>query len=149
MSDPIATRPISAHLRADASLQAMCLSGAMTDTEYIERIVAAGFGTVEVRRRRRYRVLDTETYGLDEQLVLESIDIVARAVGVPADGPCVFTGRTATYVGPEARFDDGAGHVLERGRPLDVCDKTAAALALQSNVVTTPPNWHYAGGGVC
>lgn len=47
----------------------------------------------------------------------------------------IFTGRTATYVGRELRSDDGAGHMLERGLPLDVGDKTAT--------------WHYAGGGCC
>ncbi len=127
----------------------MCLSGAMTEAAYFERIVDAGFGQIDVRRRRPYRVLDTETYGLEEPLVLESIDVVALAVPIPSDGPCVFTGRTVTYVGNEPRFDDGRGHVLERGLPLDVCDKTAALLGAKPDVIATPPTSHYAGGGCC
>ncbi|GAC1310370.1 MAG: arsenosugar biosynthesis arsenite methyltransferase ArsM [Vulcanimicrobiaceae bacterium] len=149
MSDPIASRPIPAHLRGDARLRAMCLSGALTDAAYVARIVDAGFGAIEVRRRRPYRVLDAATYGLDAPLLLESIDLVARAIPIPADGPCVFTGRTATYVGSAARFDDGTGHVLERGVPLDVCDKTATKLGSNPEVMTTASTWHYAGGGVC
>ncbi|GAC1541027.1 MAG: arsenosugar biosynthesis arsenite methyltransferase ArsM [Candidatus Velthaea sp.] len=149
MSDPVTTRPMPAHLQDDARLRAMCLSGALTDAAYFERIIAAGFGTIEVRKRRPYRVLDEATYGLDAPLVLDSIDVVALAVPVPGDGPCIFTGRTATYTGAGQRFDDDAGHVLERGMPLDVCDKTAARLGAMSDVLITTSTWHYAGGGCC
>ena len=48
---------------------------------------------------------------------------------MPADGPCVFTGRTAIYYGDDDYFDDGKGHVLTRNQPLAVCDKTARRLA--------------------
>lgn len=119
------------------------------EAAYFARIIDAGFGAIEVRRRRPYRVLDAATYGLDAPLLLESIDIVARAIPIPAGGPCIFTGRTATYVGIAPRFDDAAGHILERGLPLDVCDKTAAKLRLLPDVITTPSTWHYAVGGRC
>jgi ubiquinone/menaquinone biosynthesis C-methylase UbiE len=52
MSDPIATRAIPAHLQQDEQLRAMCLSGALTYEQYIQRIVDAGFGQVEIRTRR-------------------------------------------------------------------------------------------------
>ncbi|MCG8363074.1 MAG: arsenosugar biosynthesis arsenite methyltransferase ArsM, partial [Pseudanabaenales cyanobacterium] len=55
MSDPIATRSIPLHLQQDERLRAMCLSGALTYEQYIQRIVRAGFGQVEVRARRPYR----------------------------------------------------------------------------------------------
>ena len=64
MSDPIATRPIPAHLQQDQQLRAMCLSGALTYEQYIQRIVDAGFGQVEIRARRPYRLLDRHTYNL-------------------------------------------------------------------------------------
>ncbi|NIT34731.1 MAG: SAM-dependent methyltransferase, partial [Xanthomonadales bacterium] len=52
----------------------------------------------------------------------------AIRVPLPEDGPCIFTGRTAIYHGPEQSFDDGKGHVLVCDVPLPVCDKTAGAL---------------------
>jgi len=149
MSDPIALAPLPEHLRADDRLRAMCLGGAVTYDRYVAEIVRAGFGQIEIRRRRPYRVLDRATYGLPEPIALESIDLVAFAVPVPDDGPCIFTGRTATYVGSAERYDDGRGHVLERGVPVGVCDKTAAALGRLEDVLTTPPTWHYDGGGCC
>ena len=67
MSDPIATRPIPEHLQQDERLRAMCLSGALTYEEYTERIINAGFGQIEIRARRPYRLLDSQTYNLDRK----------------------------------------------------------------------------------
>ena len=151
MSDPIATRPIPQHLRDDETLRAQCISGCLTYEHYLDRIVEAGFGAVEVRSRRPYRLLDRDRYGLEADLLLESVEVCAVKVPVPADGPCVFTGRTAFYTGSDPTFDDGKGHVLARDLPYPVCDKTAAALTklARPDLTVTPSTWHYAGGGCC
>jgi SAM-dependent methyltransferase len=151
MSDPIATRPIPLHLQQDERLRALCLSGALTYDEYIQHLVAIGFGQVEVRARRPYRLLDTHHYNLDRPLLLESLDSVSFKVPLPEDGACVFTGKTAIYFGAEPILDDRAGHLLQRGVPLAVCDKTAAQFALQfpQDVTLTDSTWHYNGGGCC
>ncbi len=151
MSDPIATSPIPIHLQQDERLRAMCLSGALTYQEYIDLIIAAGFGQVEIRDRRPYRLLDSQTYNLKEHLLLESLDSVAFKVPIPEDGACIFTGKTAIYAGVEECFDDSNGHLLPRGIPLAVCDKTAAKFAALSseNILVTDSTWHYDGGGCC
>jgi ubiquinone/menaquinone biosynthesis C-methylase UbiE len=151
MSDPIATRPIPAHLQSDERLRAMCLSGAMLYEQYIEHLVAAGFGQVEIRARRPYRLLDRQTYDLDSHLLLESLDSVAFKTPIPEDGACIFTGKTAIYSGAAAYFDDRAGHILQPGVPAAVCDKTAANLANlhPSEILVTNSTWHYNGGGCC
>jgi SAM-dependent methyltransferase len=151
LSDPIATRPIPAQLAADPRLRAECLSGAITYEEYVAAIVRAGFGTVEVRARVPYRVLDRERYGLDKHLLLESVEVVAIKDPMPEDGPCVFTGRTAIYFGLEESFNDGKGHILSRDLPLAVCDKTAEALLRleRTDLLVTGSTFHYRGGGCC
>ncbi|WP_414517062.1 arsenosugar biosynthesis arsenite methyltransferase ArsM [Nostoc sp. PCC 9305] len=151
MSDPIATRPIPAHLQQDERLRAMCLSGALTYQEYTERIINAGFGQVEIRARRPYRLLDAHTYNLEENLLLESLDSVSFKVVIPEDGACIFTGKTAIYAGTEPFFDDLAGHLLQLGIPAAVCDKTAAKLAASkpAEIIVTNSTWHYSGGGCC
>lgn len=151
MSDPIATRPIPLHLQKDERLRAMCLSGALTYEHYIQRVVNAGFGQVEIRTRRPYRLLDCQSYNLDQHLLLESLDSVSFKVPIPADGPCIFTGKTAIYTGPEPDFNDQAGHILQRGLPAAVCDKTAAKFAslISTDVMITDSTWHYDGGGCC
>ncbi|WP_071189005.1 arsenosugar biosynthesis arsenite methyltransferase ArsM [Trichormus sp. NMC-1] len=151
MSDPIATRPIPEHLQNDERMRAMCLSGAMTYEQYIEHLINAGFGQVEIRARRPYRILNRQNYGLEAHLLLESLDCVAFNVPIPEDGACIFTGKTAIYTGVEPFFDDKAGHILQEGVPAAVCDKTAAKLAAlhTEEILITDSTWHYNGGGCC
>ncbi|MBD1919741.1 arsenosugar biosynthesis arsenite methyltransferase ArsM [Microcoleus sp. FACHB-831] len=151
MSDPIATRPIPAHLQKDERLRAMCLSGALTYEQYTQHLIDVGFGQIEVRARRPYRLLDAQTYGMDENLLLESLDSVSFKVAIPEDGACIFTGKTAIYAGREEFFDDGAGHILQRGVPAAVCDKTAGKLGalMPEELLVTDSTWHYIGGGCC
>lgn len=149
MSDPIATRAIPSHLQQDERLRAMCLSGALTYQDYIQQIIRAGFGQIEVRMRRPYRLLDRQTYGLDDHLLLESLDTVSFKLPIPETGACVFTGKTAVYAGAEPAFDDGDGHILQPGVPLAICDKTAARLGQFPEILITDSTWHYSGGGCC
>ncbi|MBW4512518.1 MAG: arsenosugar biosynthesis arsenite methyltransferase ArsM [Scytonematopsis contorta HA4267-MV1] len=151
MSDPIATRAIPEHLQKDERLRAMCLSGALTYEKYIQHIIKVGFGQVEIRTRRPYRLLDARSYNLEENLLLESLDSVSFKVPIPEDGACVFTGKTAIYAGEQEIFDDSQGHILQKGVPAAVCDKTAAKLAnlMPDKIIVTESTWHYSGGGCC
>jgi SAM-dependent methyltransferase len=151
MSDPITTRPIPPHLQQDERLRALCLSGALLYDDYVQHLIRVGFGQIEIRARRPYRLLDTQTYGLETPLLLESLDSAAFKVPIPEDGACVFTGKTAIYQGTSDFLDDRAGHILNLGLPLAVCDKTAAKLSrsFPAEIMVTPSTWHYSGGGCC
>ena len=151
LSDPICEQPIPMRLQQDERLRAECLSGALSLDAYLEHVVRAGFGTIEIRSRRPYRVLDRRRFGVDADLLLESVEIVAVKNPVPADGPCVFAGETVIYVGEDQAFDDGRGHLVQRDVPLAVCRKTAGNLKRLGRVdlIVTEPTWHYGGGGCC
>jgi SAM-dependent methyltransferase len=150
LSDPIAPHALPEHLRNDERLRAMCLSGAITYERYMEMLVRAGFGTIEVRARRPYRVLDPERYRVERPILLESVEVAAIKDPIPDDGPCIFTGRTAIWFGKDELFDDGAGHLLRRDLPLSVCDKTAERLrTLSPHILVTPSTFFYDGGGCC
>ena len=151
MSDPIATSPIPDHLQQNEHLRALCLSGALTYPEYTQLIINAGFGQVEIRARRPYRLLDKHSYQLQENILLESLDSVAFKVEIPPDGACIFTGKTAIYAGKGEFFDDQSGHILQRGIPVAVCDKTAEKLAVinSEEIIITDSTWYYDGGGCC
>lgn len=149
LSDPICETSLPEALRANPQLRAACLSGAIPLADYVDRLVATGFGTIEVRSRRPYRALTPDEHGVDEMVLLETVEVAAFKAPVPDDGPCVFTGRTAVYLGPDEEFDDGHGHVLRRNIPLGVCDKTAGQLENIEGIVTTPSTWHYPGDGCC
>jgi len=151
LSDPVCEREIPARLRNDERLRAMCLTGALPLSDYVKRLTDLGFGTIEVRARRPYRVLSPRHHGTDSVIAVDSVEICAIKDPVPNDGPCVFTGRTAIYHGADESFDDGRGHVLMQNQPASVCDKTAnALLALgRDDIVISGSTWHYGGGGCC
>jgi hypothetical protein len=115
-------------------------------------ITDVGFGTVEIRAKRAYRLLSPNHYPTGGELIyIESVEVAAIKDPMPADGPCVFTGKTAIYYGGEEFFDDKKGHTLVQQQPLAVCDKTAAALAVlgRDDIFISPSTFFYDGGGCC
>lgn len=151
LSDPICEQEMPLALQEDATLRALCLSGAIPLDDYVELLTEVGFGTIEIRARRPYRMLSPKQYPIEELLYIESVEVCAIKDPMPADGPCVFTGKSALYYGTEDFFDDQNGHVLLQNQPLAVCDKTAAALhTLNPNeIFISPATFHYDGGGCC
>jgi SAM-dependent methyltransferase len=151
MSDPTCEQEMNETLRNDDHLRALCLSGSIPIKEYIKMLTDVGFGTIEIRGRRPYRILDPENYATDELIFIESIEVCAIKDPVPSDGPCVFTGKAAIFYGKDDYFDDKKGHVLMKNQPLAVCDKTAQALAdlNRSDIFISESTFHYNGGGCC
>ena len=151
MSDPTCEQPMNDRLREDERLRALCLSGSIPIAEYVKMLTDAGFGTIEIRARKPYRILDPLHYNTEELIYIESIEVAAIKDPMPTDGPCVFTGKAAIYYGKEAFFDDEAGHVLVKNQPLAICDKTAAALANlnRNDIYISDSTFHYDGGGCC
>lgn len=151
LSDPTCEQTMPENLRNDARLRALCLSGALPLKDYIKIITDAGFGTVEIRAKRPYRILDPVNYDTEELIFIESVEVCAIKDPMPADGPCVFTGKTAIYYGSEEYFDDEKGHVLMPNQPLAVCDKTAGNLKTlgRNDIYMSESTWFYDGGGCC
>ncbi len=151
MSDPTCEQPMSEELRNDERLRALCLTGSIPLQDYIKMITDVGFGTVEIRAKRAYRILSPNHYNTKELIYIESVEVCAIKDPMPSDGPCVFTGKTAIYYGNEDCFDDNAGHILMPNQPLAVCDKTAGALAAlgRNDIYISESTWFYDGGGCC
>lgn len=151
MSDPTCEQPMSDELRENEQLRALCLSGSITINDYVRMLTDAGFGTIEIRARKPYRILDPKHYNTDEIIYIESIEVAAIKDPMPSDGPCVFTGKAAIYFGSDDYFDDKAGHILLKNQPLAICDKTAKALKKlnQKDIFISKSTFHYDGGGCC
>lgn len=151
LSDPVTESPMPENLRKDDQLRALCLSGSLSLNEYLKMITDAGFGTIEVRAKRPYRILSPQHYDTNQLIFIESVEVCAIKDPMPADGACVFTGKSAIYYGTDAFFDDKKGHVLTCNMPLSVCDKTAAALKSlgRDDIFISESTWFYNGGGCC
>jgi len=151
LSDPVSESSMPEALKNDPKLRGLCLSGALPLKDYIKLITDAGFGTIEIRAKRPYRILDSKNYDTSETIFIESVEVCAIKDPMPADGPCVFTGKTAIYFGDQEYFDDHNGHVMTPNQPLAVCDKTAQNLAAlkRDDIYLSESTYHYDGGGCC
>lgn len=151
LSDPTCETEMPDALKDDERLRALCLSGALPLKEYIKMITDIGFGTVEIRAKRPYRILDPKNYDTDKLIYIESVEVCAIKDPMPADGPCVFTGKTAIYFGSEEQFDDNKGHVMLPNQPLAVCDKTGGNLSKlgRDDIFISESTYFYDGGGCC
>ncbi len=149
LSDPICEAAIPAALRSDERLRAMCLTGAIPLADYIARLGEVGFGTIEVRARKPYRVLGPEQFATNRPILLESVEICAIKSPVPADGPTVLAGQTAIYFGGDATFSDGNGIHLPSNQPMPISMGDADKLArlARSDIFVSQPTWSHAGGG--
>jgi len=151
LSDPICETEMPETLKNDERLRALCLSGALPLKEYIKMMTDVGFGTIEIRAKRPYRILDPKNYNTKNLIYIESVEVCAIKDPMPLDGPCVFTGKTAIYYGGDDLFDDKKGHTLLKNQPLAVCDKTAGALAslYREDIYISESTYFYDGGGCC
>lgn len=151
MSDPTCEQEMNEELRNDERLRALCLSGSLPIKEYVKALTDVGFGTIEIRARKPYRILDPKNYPTKDLVYIESIEVAAIKDPMPEDGPCVFTGKAAIYYGENDHFDDGKGHILLKNQPLAICDKTAGALESlgSDDIFISESTWHYDGGGCC
>jgi SAM-dependent methyltransferase len=151
LSDPVCEQIMPENLKNDEQLRALCLSGAIPLNEYLKRLTSIGFGTIEVRAKRPYRLLNPKHYDTNELIFIESVEICAIKDPMPEDGACIFTGKTAIYYGDEELFDDNKGHILLQNQPLAICDKTAGDLASleRDDIFISESTYFYDGGGCC
>jgi len=151
LSDPTCETIMPDALKDDERLRALCLSGALPLKDYVKMITDIGFGTIEIRAKRPYRILDPKHYATDKLIYIESVEVCAIKDPMPEDGPCIFTGKTAIYFGDEEYFDDHKGHVLMPNQPLAVCDKTGGNLTAlkREDIFVSDSTWFYDGGGCC
>ena len=151
LSDPVTENPMPENLKNNEQLRALCLSGSLPLKEYIKMITDVGFGTIEIRAKRPYRILSPKHYDTNKIIFLESVEVCAIKDAMPSDGPCVFTGKTAIYYGNEILFDDKKGHTLLNNQPLAICDKTANALSelKREDIFISESTYFYDGGGCC
>jgi SAM-dependent methyltransferase len=95
MSDPTCETRMPKSLLNDDRLRAECLSGAIPLKDYIKMITDVGFGTVEIRAKRPYRLLSPNHYNTNRLIYIESVEVCAIKDPMPADGPCVSTAKTS------------------------------------------------------
>ena len=115
ISDIVSDEPVPLEMQHDPELWSGCISGAMTETGFLEAFEAAGFHGIRLldRQREPWRTVD---------------GIEFRSVTVEAfkgkEGICLERLQAVLYKGPFREVLDDDGHRMRRGERYAVCDKT-------------------------
>jgi ubiquinone/menaquinone biosynthesis C-methylase UbiE len=133
ISDIVSDEEVPPHLRDDSALWSGCVSGAYQEREFLRAFEAAGFHGIAVDKR------DAEPWQTVEGIEFRSVTVTAYK---GKEGPCLERNQAVIYKGPWSSVTDDDGHVLERGVPVAVCDKTFKIYTSEpyaADIVPVPP----------
>jgi len=114
ISDIVSDEVVPEHLQKDPELWSGCISGALTETEFVEAFERAGFYGIEIVKR------DEAPWRVVEGIEFRSVTIRAWK---GKEGPCFERNQAVVYKGPFKEVLDDDGHRLKRGVRHAVCDK--------------------------
>ncbi|MBI2267166.1 MAG: methyltransferase domain-containing protein [Armatimonadetes bacterium] len=118
VSDIVADREVPPHLRTNAQLWGECISGALTEEEFLASLERAGFYGVCVLNKSFYKEVEGHRFH----------SVTVRGYKYEKKKGCVFLGQRAVYRGPFKAVVDEEGHFFPRNEMVEVCTDTAAKI---------------------
>ncbi|MBI5746462.1 MAG: methyltransferase domain-containing protein [Nitrospirae bacterium] len=118
ISDTVSEKPIPEGMKGNPRLWGECVSGALTEEEYLAFLERAGFYGISVLKKNFWR--EVEGYRF--------YSMVIRGYKFEKKAGCRYIGQRAVYLGPMQAVVDEEGHLFPRNQQVDVCIDTAAKL---------------------
>ncbi len=115
VSDIVSDEAVPERMRNDPELWSGCISGAFQERELLRAFEDAGFYGIAIVKR------DSAPWRTVEGIEFRSVTVMAHK---GKQGACLERKQAVIYAGPWRKVEDDDGHVLERGVPIAVCDKT-------------------------
>ena len=115
ISDIVSDEPVTEKMRKDSHLWSGCISGALTEEDFLKAFEAAGFYGVELVK------FETKPWQTVEGIEFRSVTVQAFK---GKQGPCFEHNQALIYQGPFKSVQDDDGHRFDRGVRMAVCDKT-------------------------
>ncbi len=115
ISDIVADEPVPARLQHNPELWSGCISGALTEEDFLRAFADAGFYGIQILKR------DAAPWRTVEGIEFRSVTVQAFK---GKQGPCFERNQAVIYLGPFAEVLDDDGHRMQRGMRYAVCDKT-------------------------
>lgn len=119
VSDIVSEEAVPAHLRVNRMLWGECISGALTEEEFLADLEQSGFYGLQILKKTYWK--EVEGY--------KFFSVTARGYKFEKSSGCVFQGQRAIYLGPQKAVLDEEGHLFPRNEAIEVCTDTAAKLA--------------------
>lgn len=115
ISDIVSDEPVPEALKRDPELWSGCIAGALVERDVVAAFAEAGLYGVEILERA------AEPWRTVEGIEFRSLTVRAWK---GKQGPCWDRNQAVIYRGPWSEVRDDDGHVLRRGVPMAVCEKT-------------------------
>jgi arsenite methyltransferase len=115
ISDIVSDEAVPIELQEDPELWSGCISGALTEEDFLAAFESAGFYGIRILKR------DAEPWRTVHGIEFRSVTVEAFK---GKQGPCVERDQAVMYKGPFKEVLDDDNHRLVRGQRHAVCDKT-------------------------
>jgi len=119
VSDIVADRPVPPDLKVNVHLWGECISGALSEDEFVAELERAGFYGVSTLKKQFWK--EVEGY--------QFYSVTVRGYKFRKRAGCVYRGHRAVYLGPYVSVTDEEGHLFPRGQAVEVCTDTLAKLS--------------------
>jgi arsenite methyltransferase len=133
VADIVSAEEVPAHQRRDPRLWGECISGALTEEEFLAYLERAGFYGLSVTAKTFWKEVEGHAFW----------SVTVRGYKFEKQEGCVYQGQRAIYTGPFKGVTDEEGHFFPRGVPVEICTDTAAKLRklpYQGMFVLTEPD---------
>ncbi len=119
ISDIVSLEETPPYLKLNRQLWGECISGALTEDEFMAYLEQAGFYGLQTLSRVFWK--EVEGYSF--------YSVTLRGYKFEKKKGCVYVGQKAIYHGPYKAVTDEEGHLFPRNEPVEVCTDTAAKLS--------------------
>jgi hypothetical protein len=128
ISDIVAETQVPPHLKVNAQLWGECLTGSLTQQEFIAGLERAGFYGIEILKKVYWKDVEGQPF----------YSITVRGYKFEKTSGCVFQGHQAIYLGPGKAFIDEEGHQFPRNEAYEICTDTVAKLSNPPTRTSSP-----------
>ena len=119
ISDIVSQVETPPHLKLNKQLWGECISGALTEDEFMAYLEQAGFYGLQTLSKVFWK--EVEGYSF--------YSVTLRGYKFEKEDGCVYIGQRAIYHGPYKAIADEEGHLFPRNEPVEVCTDTAEKLS--------------------
>ncbi|MBI2890978.1 MAG: methyltransferase domain-containing protein [Nitrospirae bacterium] len=118
ISDIVADKAVPLDMQRDVELRGACISGALTEEEFLAYLERAGFYGLRLIDRKPWKEVEGSRFS---SVTVEGYKFEKKA-------GCTYIGQRVVYSGPFKAVIDEEGHLFPRNEPVEVCTDTAAKL---------------------
>jgi MoaA/NifB/PqqE/SkfB family radical SAM enzyme/SAM-dependent methyltransferase len=119
VADIVSDRPVPVNLQAHRDLWGECISGSLSEEEFLTGLERAGFYGIKALKKTFWKTVEGHDFF--------SLTVWGHKFEKKAE--CRYIGQRAVYLGPGKALVDEEGHLFPRNEAVEVCTDTAAKLS--------------------